>query len=131
MRNQGVQGRLLEKHPCPFYVPCGEHTLNRVVADTAKVSAVPSASLAIYRILYLGQSCGPCDSMVGWWENRVNSIEAVWYQGPNMREAMLEVRDKAANALTLTKVEGQALAEEVGSYRLNIAQWYGMISSTK
>lgn len=62
------------------------------------------------------------------WESNVNSIEAVRHHAPDIREALLEVRDKATDALT--KVEAQALAEEVGSYRFHICAvvWYDILN---
>ncbi|KAJ3608887.1 hypothetical protein NHX12_023416 [Muraenolepis orangiensis] len=61
------------------------------------------------------------------WESHVNSIEAVQYQAPNIREALLEVRDKVTDPLT--KVEAQSLAEEVWSYRFLICTvvWYDIL----
>lgn len=62
------------------------------------------------------------------WESRINSIEAVRYQASNIREALLEVRDKVTDPLT--KVKAQILAEEVGSYRFLICTvvWYDILN---
>ncbi|KAJ8357043.1 hypothetical protein SKAU_G00198370 [Synaphobranchus kaupii] len=38
------------------------------------------------------------------WESRVKSIEA-WYQVPNIRDTLLEVRDKTTDALTKTEAQ--------------------------
>ena len=35
-KHKGVQARLLEINPRAMFVPCGAHTLNLVVADSAK-----------------------------------------------------------------------------------------------
>jgi len=37
-KNKGVQAKLLQLNSRAFYVPCGAHTLNLVVADSAKRS---------------------------------------------------------------------------------------------
>lgn len=62
------------------------------------------------------------------WESRINSIEGVRYQASNIREALLEVRDKVTDPLT--KVKAQILAEEVGSYRFLICTvvWYDILN---
>lgn len=78
----------------------------------------PSATLVMYRNFTTGVGA----------ESHVSSIEAVRYQGPNIRETLLEVRDKTTDALT--KVEAQALAEEVGSYCFQICTvvWHDILS---
>lgn len=35
-KNKGVQARLLQQNPRAFFVACGAHTLNLVIADAAK-----------------------------------------------------------------------------------------------
>ncbi|XP_034082159.1 zinc finger MYM-type protein 1-like [Gymnodraco acuticeps] len=131
-RNRGVQARLLQKNPRALYVPCVSHSLNLVVADAAKASTDAISYFGNVQKLYTLFSAAPqrwailkehlTIALKSWsdtrWESRVNSIEAVRYQAPNIREALLEVRDKVTDPLT--KVEAQSLAEEVGSYRFLI-----------
>lgn len=140
-RNKGVQARLLEKNPRALYVPCGAHTLNLVVADAAKSSTDAISYFGSVQKLYNLFSASPQRwailkehvtlTLKSWsetrWESRINSIEAVRYQAPDIREALLVVRDKATDSLT--KVEAQALAEEVGSYRFLICTvvWYDIL----
>ncbi|XP_068250235.1 uncharacterized protein [Palaemon carinicauda] len=52
------------------------------------------------------------------WESRINSVEVVRFQAAKVRDAFLEVR--ASTADPAIKIEAQALAEEVGSYRFSI-----------
>lgn len=141
-KNKGVQARLLEKNPRALYVPCRAHTLNLVVADAAKGSTDAISYFGNVQKLYNLFSAAPQRwailkdhvtlTLKSWsemrWENRVSSIEAVRYQAPNIRQALLEVRNKTTDALT--KVEAQALAEEVGSYRFHICTvvWYDILS---
>ncbi|XP_034072239.1 uncharacterized protein LOC117546199 [Gymnodraco acuticeps] len=65
------------------------------------------------------------------WSLSVNSVEAVRYQAQHVRDALLEVRDKATDMMI--KIEAQSLAEEVGSYRFSICTvvWYDIISKVK
>ncbi|KAJ8385496.1 hypothetical protein AAFF_G00185920 [Aldrovandia affinis] len=62
------------------------------------------------------------------WESRINSVEAVRYQAAEVRAALLEVRDKATDAVI--KIEAQSLAEEVGSYHFLICTvvWYDILT---
>lgn len=52
------------------------------------------------------------------WESRINSVQAVRLQTAEVRDALLEVREKATDSMI--KTEAQSLAEEVGSYRFSI-----------
>lgn len=51
-------------------------------------------------------------------------MQAVRFQAAKVRDALLEVREKANDALVQT--EAQSLAEKVGSYRFTICSvvWY-------
>lgn len=58
------------------------------------------------------------------WERRVNSIIPLRHEASGIRDALLEVREKATDAIT--KTEAQSLAEEVGSFRF--AQLHDVLS---
>ncbi|KAL6486779.1 hypothetical protein MHYP_G00034050 [Metynnis hypsauchen] len=110
-KNKGVQARLLQQNSRAFFVPCEAHTLNLVVADAARSSP---------------------DAMKAWsetrWESRIKSVQAVRYQAGQVREALLEVRETAADPMV--KVEAQCLSEEIGSYRFSICTviWYDILN---
>ncbi|XP_064100792.1 uncharacterized protein LOC135211410 [Macrobrachium nipponense] len=61
------------------------------------------------------------------WESRINSVEVVRFQAAKVRDALLEVRANTADPDI--KIEAQALAEEVGSYRFSICTvvWYDIL----
>ncbi|XP_064095182.1 uncharacterized protein LOC135207383 [Macrobrachium nipponense] len=61
------------------------------------------------------------------WESRINSVEVVRFQAAKVRDALLEVRGSTADPAI--KIEAQALAEEVGSYRFSICTvvWYDIL----
>ena len=137
-RNKGVHARLLERNPHALYVPFGAHSLNLVVAYAAKTSADAISYFGNVQKMYSLFPAAPqrwailreCVTVAlkVWsdtrWESCSNSIEAVQYQASNIREALLEVREKVTNPLT--NVEAQSLAEEDGSYRflICIVVWY-------
>ena len=55
-------------------------------------------------------------------------MQAVRFQTAEVRDALLEVREKATDSMKIT--EAQSLAEEVGSYRFTIFSivWYDMLA---
>ncbi|KAI2646976.1 Zinc finger MYM-type protein 1 [Labeo rohita] len=141
-KNKGVQAKLLQLNSRAFYVPCGAHTLNLVVADAAKSSPDALGYFGHLTKLFklFSASTHRWDVLLkyvkitlkSWaetrWESRIKSIEAVRYQAGQVREALLEVREKTADPVV--RVEAQSLAEEIGSYRFCIctAIWYDILS---
>nr|XP_023667508.1 uncharacterized protein LOC111843829 [Paramormyrops kingsleyae] len=131
-KNNGVQAKLLQLNSRAFFVPCGAHTLNLVVADAAKSSPdalgyfghltklfkLFSASTHRWDVLlkYVNITLKPWAETS--WESRIKSIEAVRYQAGQIRVALLEVREATADLVV--RVEAQSLAEEIGSYRFCI-----------
>uniref|UniRef100_UPI00359004C9 zinc finger MYM-type protein 1-like n=1 Tax=Myxine glutinosa TaxID=7769 RepID=UPI00359004C9 len=141
-KNKGVQARLLVKNPRALYVPCGARTLNLVVADAAKNSIDATSFFGNVHKIYTLFSAAPqrwailkrhvTITVKSWsetrWESRVNSIIPLRYQASGLRDALLEVREKATDAIT--KIEAQSLAEEVGSFRFQICTvvWHDVLS---
>ncbi|KAJ3613259.1 hypothetical protein NHX12_019509 [Muraenolepis orangiensis] len=142
-KRKGVQARLLAINPRALFVPCAAHTLNLVVADAARSSqdaigyfgylqkmfTLFSASTQRWSILKSHVN----RTLKSWsdtrWESRVNSVKAVRYQALQVREALLEVKDKAADPVI--RIEAQSLAEEIGSFRFSICSvvWYDILNS--
>lgn len=131
-KRKGVQARLMQINSRALFVPCGAHTLNLVVADAAKSSADATGYFGYLQKLFTLFSASTQrwiilknhvkTTLKSWsdtrWESRVKSIEAVRYQTAEVRNALLEVREKAPDPAI--KIEAQSLAEEVGSYRFAI-----------
>ena len=131
-KNKGVQARLLVKNPRAFYVPCSAHTLNLTVSDAAKASTDASRFFGNVEKVY-NLFAGSTQrwailrqfvdlTLKSWsetrWESRIKSIEALRYQAEKVREALLEVRNKATDPVVA--VEANSLAEEIGSFRFQI-----------
>lgn len=90
--NTGVQVRVLKQYPLCFFVPCGCHSLNRVVCDGAKSSVKSIFLFGILQRLYVLFSASTkrwciisdyvqnltlkkvCDTR---WEARISSVAAV------------------------------------------------------
>lgn len=126
-KNQGVQARLLNKNPRALFVPCGAHTMNFVIADSAKSSKDAVGYFGYVQKLFNFFSGATQRwsiltkhvnvTLKSWsdvrWESRLQSIAAVRHQTKEIREALLEARETVNDPIA--KVEAQALAEEVAS----------------
>ncbi|XP_030225015.1 zinc finger MYM-type protein 1-like [Gadus morhua] len=139
---KGVQARLLKKNPRALFVPCGAHTLNLVVADAAKSSTDALSYFGYLQRIFTLFSASTQrwailkhhvqTTVKSWsdtrWESRISSVQAVRFQTAEVRDALLEVREKATDSMVIT--EAQSLTEEVGSYRFTICSivWYDMLA---
>ncbi len=140
-KKKGVQARLLEIDPKAFFVPYETHSLNLVVADAGKSSAEAAAYFGHLQKLFTLFSASTQRRYIlkshvnlilkSWtetrWESRVKSVESVGYQAAEVRDALLEVKEKATDPVV--KIEAQTLAEEVVSYRFAICTvvWYDIL----
>ncbi|XP_076033038.1 uncharacterized protein LOC143020497 [Oratosquilla oratoria] len=140
-KNKGVQDRLLQLNLRALFVPCGAHTVNLVVCDAAKSSSDATGYFGYLQKLFNLFSASTQKwstlkkhvdiTLKSWadtrWFSRINSVEVVIFQAAKVRDALLEVR--ASTADPAIKIEAQALAEEVGSYRFSICTvvWYDIL----
>lgn len=118
------------------------HTLNLVVADSAKSSTEAIAYFGYLAKLFslFSASTHRWDILLrhvkttlkSWsdtrWESRLKSVEPVRYKARQVREALVEISEMTSDPGV--KVEAQALAEEVGSYRFCIrtAIWHDILT---
>lgn len=142
-RKQGVQARLLNKNLRALFVPCGAHTMNLVIADSAKSSKDAVAYFGYVQKLFTFFSGATQRwsiltkhvnvTLKSWsdvrWESRLQSVAAVRHQPKEIRDALLEARQTVHDPAA--KVEAQALAEEVASYRFLICSvvWFDILTS--
>ncbi|KAI2647674.1 Zinc finger MYM-type protein 1 [Labeo rohita] len=128
-KSQGVQARLLKQNPRALFVPCGAHSMNLVIADAAKASKDAVGYFGYVQKLFTFFSGATQRwnillkhvhlTLKSWsdvrWESRLQSITAVRHQVKEIRNALIEARQAVNDPVA--KVEAQALAEEVASFR--------------
>ncbi|XP_077091465.1 zinc finger MYM-type protein 1-like [Siphateles boraxobius] len=109
-KNQGVQKRVLDLNPKALCVPCGSHTLNLVIGDAAKSSTISlkffgvllrlynlfSGSVQRWAILQVNVKDFTIKALsTTRWECRVEAVKAVWYQLPDILNALEALHDFA------------------------------------
>lgn len=143
-KKQGVQARLLQLNPRALFVPCGAHTMNLVIADAAKSSQDATGYFGYLQKLFNFFSGATQRwailtkhvklTLKTWsdvrWESRLQSVTAVRNQTKEVRDALLEAREAVSDPVA--KVEAQALAEEVASFRFLICSvvWCELLTIT-
>ncbi|XP_073063978.1 uncharacterized protein [Primulina eburnea] len=119
---KGVSSRVLKEYPRAFYTPCGCHSLNLALCDMA-MSCVQAKSFfgVIQRIykLFSGSTkrWEVLKSFVkgrnregltlkSWsdtrWESRLDSVKAVRFQAPQIRDALLHLVEHNGDATTVS-----------------------------
>ncbi|KAG1925876.1 zinc finger MYM-type protein [Pimephales promelas] len=115
-KKQGVQTRLLQLNPRALFVPCGAHTMNLVIADAAKSSQDATGYFGYLQKLF----------------NFFSGATQRWsiLTKHEVRDALLEAREAVNDPVA--KVEAQALAEEVASFRFVICSvvWCELLTIT-
>ncbi|XP_028116810.1 zinc finger MYM-type protein 1-like [Camellia sinensis] len=122
-KHKGVQKRLLEINPRAFYTPCGCHSLNLALCDMANSCPKAISFFGVLQRIYLLFSSSTKrwkvfkDHVAGLtlkllsqtrWESRVESVKAIRYQAPQIRDVLnhLENIGEPHN----TKSEAESLA---------------------
>ena len=125
-----------------FFVPCGCHSLNLVIADGAKSSVKSSSLFGILRRLFtifagstkrwcvisehvknltLKQVCETC------WESRINAVQAVRYQYVEVRDALIKLGDKADDPTTASEVQSLIGHMEDFSFLVCLLIWHDLL----
>ncbi|XP_062075919.1 uncharacterized protein LOC133780056 [Humulus lupulus] len=104
-KHQGVQKRLLELNPRALYTPCGFHNLNLVLCDVAN-------------------SC----VKVTHWESRIESVKAIRFQTPKIRDALLELAETSDDPKIKSEAKCLATYElENFEFLLGMTIWFDIL----
>nr|XP_047124762.1 zinc finger MYM-type protein 1-like [Hydra vulgaris] len=139
----GVQKRILNLNPLALYVPCGNHSLNLVISDSARSSIKSIAFFGILQRLFTLFSASVsrwkilidhvkslhlkklCDTR---WEAKISSVKAVRYQVGDVHDALIALSEiegcnpeTAHEAITL----GEQLKDF--SFLVSLIVWYDVL----
>ncbi|EAY87545.1 hypothetical protein OsI_08956 [Oryza sativa Indica Group] len=144
-KHQGVQKKLLDINPRAFYSACGCHSLNLTLCDMAKSCRKATEFFGVIQRIYTTFANSTKrwkilkDNLSGLtlkslsstrWESRVDSVKAIRFQIPEIREALLQVAETDNDPLTVSEVN--SLSEnELGGFEFLVAIiiWYEILSS--
>ncbi|KAG6716979.1 hypothetical protein I3842_04G075200 [Carya illinoinensis] len=125
-KEHGVQRILLDINPKAFYMPCGCHNLNLVICDMA--NSCPEAisffgfvqhNVSILTLKPLLQTC---------WESRIESIKAIKFQIPQIRETLLQLAKMTEDSKTKINTVSKSMQSKDMHIDVVINQLKGLIS---
>ena len=143
-KKQGVQARLLQCNSRALFVPCAAHLMNLVIADFAQSSRDATGFFGYLQKLFCFFSGATQRwsiltkhvnlTVKSWsdvrWESRLKSVTAARSQIKEIRNALIEARETVIDPVA--KIEAQALAEEVASFRFLMCSvvWCEILTAT-
>ena len=142
-KHQGVQKRLLDINPRAFYTPCGCHNLNLVLCDIAnscskaisffgvlqRIYSLFSSSTKRWKILQDNISMLTLKSLSQTrWESRIESVKAIKYQTPKIRDALIQLAKISEDPKTRSEATCLATYEiENFEFFLGMNIWYDIL----
>ncbi|VAH96864.1 unnamed protein product [Triticum turgidum subsp. durum] len=142
-KHQGVQKRLLEINPRALYMPCACHSLNLTLCDMAKSCSKAITFFGVVQRIYILFS----GSIKRWqvlldnvpnltvkylcntrWESRIKSVQAIRYQAPQLRKALLELQ-RTSNDDPKTKSDAKSLVTALGNFEFLVGMviWHDIL----
>ena len=142
-KNKGVQTRLLEMNPRAFYTPCACHSLNLLLSDMAhccpkvvsffgvvqRIYSLFSASTKrwkVFRDHVPGLTVKPLFETR--WESRVDSVKAIRFQAPQIKEAVHYLAESNEDAKTKSDAESLATYNiQNFEFLVSMVIWYDLL----
>ncbi|XP_076959287.1 uncharacterized protein LOC143635311 [Bidens hawaiensis] len=144
-KHQGVQKLFLDINPRAFYTSCGSHSLNLVISDMAcsctkaedffgsiqRVYCLFASSTKRWKILLdtiPNLTLKPLSQTR--WESRLESVKAIRFQAPKLRESIFDVYDggdpkSKGDAKTLVENEFESF-----EFFFALVIWYDVLHAT-
>ncbi|XP_013617859.1 PREDICTED: uncharacterized protein LOC106324438 [Brassica oleracea var. oleracea] len=140
--------RIIFQHinPRAVYTPCGCHSLNLALSDIACSSDIAVLFFGVVQRIYclFSSSTNNCDifkEIVNGitvkpfsqtrWESRINSIKAIRFQAPKIREALFYLADNSDNPKTRSEAESLAMSDTHGignfEFVFGMIIWYELL----
>ena len=139
---QGVQKRLLDLNPRAFYTPCGCHSLNLVLCDMAnscskaisffgvvqRIYSLFASSTKRWKVLLDYVTLTPKPLSQTRWESRIESVKALKFQAPKIRDALLRLAEVSEDPKTRSEAKCLATYEiESFEFILGMNIWYEVL----
>ncbi|XP_050374741.1 uncharacterized protein LOC126792332 [Argentina anserina] len=144
-KHQGVQKKLLDINPRPFYTPCGCHCLNLTLCDVTnscgkavdffgvlqRIYTLFAGSIKRWQILkdnVKGLTLKPLSTTR--WESRIESVKPLRFNALHIREALLQLADIDKDP----KIKSGAkliATNELGDFEflMSLVIWYEILDS--